>query len=569
VAKEARAYLGGEAARSAQRESALLARFRRVLRGLLNLALERLGEALANEDEDVAQALLAALQENLRLVLTAALSYAQGQAAEEILKELALLLPEPFGRIVATPQRRPAEVVWRENPPLLSFQRTERVERLLSRFIDDLFREARRRFWLAELLEESTEVAAASLSEDTILARSLSRRFRARLSTLLASEWTLAANQARFSLLSQAAQGAPELKAKFLYFDTGPCDGSCVAWASGGLRGDGVYALNEAPMPVEDTHPNCACRLAPWTPGIQLASLTFTYESEAEKARTLGKDPVSVWLEAAGEGLVEGLNPLEMLRGLEAAIDYVRKSKNKWQAIKELAKGAMVETGRGLKEAVTFGDPRKHGRAIGSLLPDLAITILTGGGGVVKAGTKPLSRLGEVAKAAKKAEEIVKKAKKARPGAAGRALPRGGVAGHGLARAGERRLAEWLEKSGRKFILDPRKRAITAAGPDAITYYWKGNRCIVEFWDNKAWTQSRAVSSSSALERLGNDREIAKNLRKWLDKSGLPREEIKGIKEAISQDKALFIRKVSNAGGKARPGPSLVKKGILFEEMAE
>jgi hypothetical protein len=142
------------------------------------------------------------------------------------------------------------------------------------------------------------------------------------------------------------------------------------------------------------------------------------------------------------------------------------------------------------------------------------------------------------------------------------------LAAHALGSIGERKLAEWLENSGRKLILDPRKRPLTASGPDAITVIWKDEKCVVEFWDNKAWTSSRTASGSSALEKLGESKGAMRDaLEKALGKSDLTELERTNILKALDEGRGKFSRVVSNAGGRARPGPSLERKGIRFEEI--
>ncbi len=587
AAEEARAYLGGEIARSAQKNRALLARFRRVLRALLAQVLEKIGEALTDGDGESARVLLIALEEGLEQVLRLALTYASTAAREEILRELTLLFPDssPEDRL----QQRPEEV--------LDF---ERLKWLVSRFTRDLAGEIPRRFQLAELLEESPETAAASLTRNTVLGRGVSSRFGARLSTIAISEWTLAANQTRCMALSDASRDVPQLRVKFLYFGTGPCDGTCVAWAQGGEGGEGIYVLAEAPMPVEDTHPNCRCVLAPW---LQKHRSLLDVDRRLLESLIGGEeysyfDPE--FRRGFNEGFIESINLPAMLGGIWQAAKHLWTSESKWETAKEFGKAAAKGTWQSLED-LSAEDPYKRGRARGSTLIDILLSP-AGGASVAKAGTRGVSTIGKAAtitgkvrKVAKKAASISKKARKAIKKAAkggkrkrarakpwlSRAVKKVGKAAKKprtwrqikralrRGRIGELRLGKWLEKSGRKFILDPRKKRLNAPGPDAITYRWEGNRCIVELWDNKAWKKSRAVSGSKALERLGRGKAFERELPKWLEKSGLERSEARRILKAMDENRMVCDLIMSNAGGRARAGPSLTRKGIRFQHISD
>lgn len=531
-------------ARSASRNGALLARYRAILRELLGLALERAGESLAEGDEGDeggAGSVLGDLQEGLVGILRAGLMEARAIARAEVLMELNALAPSLSAADYSLPgTEREADA--------------EHIEQLVSRFIKDLRNEVRRRFQTAEVMGEDAAAAAASLTNNTILARAIDPQYKRRLETIINSEWRRASNWERWGTLVFAKKYLPDLMVQYVYFDEAKCDGSCLKWALGGDYLAGIYELDKAPEPVRDTHPNCRCILAPWLPGRGIVDLPVLHDENQDI------------LKGIGEGFLDSINPLEIWRGLEATYCHIADSRNRWLAIKDLGKGI----GTGLLQSVTdlwaFDTPRKQGRAIGGLIPDIVLSFV-GGIGAVKAGLKSVTTAGEGARIVGRAERALQEAGKAAKVAEEAAARARKLAAHALGSIGERKLAEWLEKSGRKLILDPRKRPLTASGPDAITVIWKDGECVVEFWDNKAWTSSRTASGSSALERL-EDAKVAKNeLLKAIKKSGLPESEKSLILKAIEQKKYVTERIVTNAGGQARNGPSLVRKGIKFQEI--
>jgi len=438
VVKDAREYLGGRVARSALEDGALLARLGHSLRDLLGLWLERIAEARLGGDDEATYLLTEGLKRNLEQIVGAVLTRVRAAAREEILTQLALLFQD-FS---------PADI---EREDVEEGDGLERVERLLSRFAADLSAQIARRFWLAELLGESAEAAAASLTKDTLLGRAVSRRFEARLSTILTSEWTLAANLTRCEVLTQVSEGEPGLLVKYLYFDRAPCDGSCIAWATGGIGGQGIYPADQAPMPVADTHPNCRCVLTAWREGAE-----FVGEPDAPYGEkpTLSNSPK---------------------RLLQRAAQATRAKRSRQQILRA----------------------------------------------------------------------------------------------HRLGRSGERRLGKWLEERGRRIVTDPRKKPLTGHGPDATTIRTVGGKRVAEFWDNKAYRKSRTVSSSSALENLQKPTAQAEGLRKAVEKSNLSEAEKEKLLGEIEEKTICYRRVVSNAGGKARPGPSLGEKGIDFQKMGD
>lgn len=538
--KEAKNYLGGELARSASRNGALLARYRGILRELLGLALEMAGESLAEGDEGGAWSVLGGLQEKAIQLFAVALTDARLVARAEALAELNLLAP---GLSLANG----AQTGDRENDD------AERIGQWAARFMGDLGKEIKQRFWTAKLMGEDARTAAASLTSNTLAGRAIEPRYGKRLETAISTEWRRASNEERWRTLVFAKKYLPDLKVKYVYFDEARCDGSCLKWATGGLQKDGVYELSSAPMPIGDTHPNCRCILAPWLPGRGIVDLPVLHDENQDI------------LKGIGEGFLDSINPLEIWRGLEATYCHIADSRNRWLAIKDLGKGI----GTGLLQSVTdlwaFDTPRKQGRAIGGLIPDIVLSFV-GGIGAVKAGLKSVTTAGEGARIVGRAERALQEAGKAAKVAEEAAARARKLTAHALGSIGERKLAEWLEKSGRKLILDPRKRPLTASGPDAITVIWKDGECVVEFWDNKAWTSSRTASGSSALERIGSERgSLKRTLESALEKSNLPETEIKRIKSAINNNNIAYDRVISNAGGNARSGATLEKKGIRFE----
>lgn len=542
AAEEAHGYLGGLTARSAQRDSALLARYRQVLQELLRLALSEIAEALLNGDSATAQAILAVLQAYVEALLNSAIYLAHSAAWQDCLEEVRRLLGELSpDDMPQTSAQKPAQ--------------SGNLGRVLRRFFRDLRGEIPKRFRQAELLGESPQAAAASLSEDSIVGRALASAFGARLSTILVSEWSLAVNDSRSAALSATGRTQPEALVKFLYFDRAPCDGSCIRWATGGIDGKGIYPLSAAPRPVEDTHPNCRCVLAPWS-------------EEAEFLLGLFEEPEEeyvIFLESLGGGFWESIDPRGFVSGLRALIDYLKKHKRKGQAIRELLRGAGADFLKTLKEAGSFDDPRVTGHAMGSLIPDILLAFV------------PVAREAKAAKAVAGAGRAARAARRGGraleavadlSGLAERAVSRrGGSAGHALGRAGEVRLAEWLQQSGRRILFDPRSRSMFRSGPDAITLRWRGSRCIFEFWDNKAWSESRTVSGSSALEQLALEPISKDELRIILYRSSLSPSDKARVERALRHDSYEVLRTVSSAGGQARPGPTLHRKGIGFQKV--
>ena len=266
AAEEAHGYLGGLTARSARRDSALLARYRQISHELLITMLEKIGSVLTEENTEDANAILLDGINSIKDVAKAGIACARLLARYDCLSELGL----------------PADL----SPDSLSQSREQElldfgdIEGLMERFRRDLSKAIKQRFRRAAVLDEEAVVAAASLVESNVLGLSLASSFNSRLSTIMGSEWTLEANRVRRSLLVEAALVLPRLLVKYLYFDRALCDGSCLSYASGGPFGQGVYRIDDAPMPILDTHPNCRCLLAPWMEWRNIANARWVEEDK-------------------------------------------------------------------------------------------------------------------------------------------------------------------------------------------------------------------------------------------------------------------------------------------------
>jgi hypothetical protein len=564
VVEEARNYLGGQIARSTLEDGVLLARLKEIAGGFLAQALRDLGEAKAEENDEQVRAVLLELEACLTRLITLSQTIAHASAQADLLAEL----ERNYGPSLFEKLTDEITDPW---------PNIEKSTRTIERYVVDLHEAVERRFLTAELLAEDVQTAQVSLYRDTIIGRSLLRGLMARLATIITSEWTFVVNNARLTLFPFFGGGLGEQSlVKYLYFDERPCDGSCVEWATGGPLGDGSYPVYDAPTPVKDTHPNCRCQLVPWQPGMMLPFAETTPPSRHKQASS----PGGRYLRNLGKGFLDSINPLEMWRGAKGTYQYLRASKDKKQATKELAKGAVQGVWQTLKDAANFHDPKKQGYAHGSLLPDIILSFVGGVGGV-KAGTKAVSIGGKAAKAAqaveKTAEAVGKTAKAVKTGEKivqdaaeaskiakpGRTLEEMKAA-QALGKVGEEELAKRLEQSGRKFILDPRSRPTNAPGPDAITVRWEGKQCIIEIWDNKARTNNVTVNGSTALEKAG-EKPSKETIEKWIEAGSLPRKEAKLVMEAVKENKYKTFRTITPYGGNARPGAKLGEKGIGFE----